>query len=407
MKISRYWLCGALLALGLVIALLGLAGSAVNAAPNACATPIPKNWRIKGNCGTTAGTHFIGTTDNQALVFKTNQLEQMRIGTNGNVGIGTTAPNGKLHVTGNWSDATGYGALTLSGEKPTLRFSGGAASGNQNWLIHIGSFGPGNMEFFNGHTGAWKRVMSLNPNGNVLMAEANEEVGIGTTNPVSKLDVRSTDGKTAVNAKSPSGIGVFGDSDSGTGVNGKSDSGAGVFGVSDTGWGVAGNSQGTGKHAGVYGANHACASGQACYGVYSDGNFAVAPGYSKSALVETANFGERKMYSMESPENWFEDLGLGQLVNGRAVISIDPIFAQTVNLHKPYHVFLTPRDGFAELYVTNLTPTSFEVRDARGSANLQFDYRLIAKRLGMEKLRLTSNDSLPTSLSAQGLSSGR
>ena len=44
-------------------------------------------WNIIGNAGTTAGTNFIGTTDNQPLVFKTNSTENMRILTSGNVGI--------------------------------------------------------------------------------------------------------------------------------------------------------------------------------------------------------------------------------------------------------------------------------------------------------------------------------
>jgi hypothetical protein len=36
-------------------------------------------WLTNGNSGTVAGTNFIGTLDNQALVFKTNNAENMRI----------------------------------------------------------------------------------------------------------------------------------------------------------------------------------------------------------------------------------------------------------------------------------------------------------------------------------------
>jgi hypothetical protein len=108
----------------------------------------------------------------------------------------------------------------------------------------------------------------------------------------------------------------------------------------------------------------------------------------KSAAVGTRKYGTRKMYAIESTEVWFEDFGTAQLTDGVAIIEIDPIFAETVNLEVGYHVFLTPVGGWAPLYVTNKTPTSFEVRDADGKANVAFDYRIVAKRLGYEDLRM-------------------
>src|ERR1700749_1227825 len=60
------------------------------------------DWHTLGNLGTTAGTNFLGTTDAQDMVFKTNSTENMRIlNTNGNVGIGTANPvYGRLSVMG-------------------------------------------------------------------------------------------------------------------------------------------------------------------------------------------------------------------------------------------------------------------------------------------------------------------
>ncbi|GAB4201730.1 MAG: hypothetical protein Fur0023_06610 [Bacteroidia bacterium] len=49
-------------------------------------------WLTTGNAGTTAGTHFLGTTDNVDVVFKTNSIERMRILNNGKVGINTATP---------------------------------------------------------------------------------------------------------------------------------------------------------------------------------------------------------------------------------------------------------------------------------------------------------------------------
>jgi hypothetical protein len=59
------------------------------------------DWALTGNASTNPATHFIGTTDAQRLVIKTNNTEQLTVLTNGNVGIGITTPTEKLHVAGN------------------------------------------------------------------------------------------------------------------------------------------------------------------------------------------------------------------------------------------------------------------------------------------------------------------
>lgn len=67
----------------------------VNASGDVILVPAagPANeWLLTGNAGTTAGTNFLGTTDAQDLVFKTNGSEQVRVLTTGQVGIGTAAP---------------------------------------------------------------------------------------------------------------------------------------------------------------------------------------------------------------------------------------------------------------------------------------------------------------------------
>jgi hypothetical protein len=57
-------------------------------------------WSLTGNTGTT-GSHFIGTTDNTGLVFKTNSSDKMQLTADGNLMIGTGLfSNYKLHVDG-------------------------------------------------------------------------------------------------------------------------------------------------------------------------------------------------------------------------------------------------------------------------------------------------------------------
>lgn len=52
--------------------------------------PVINNmWKTTGNSGTTPGTNFIGTTDAQSLVIKTNAIERMRFNTSGAIAVGS------------------------------------------------------------------------------------------------------------------------------------------------------------------------------------------------------------------------------------------------------------------------------------------------------------------------------
>jgi hypothetical protein len=42
-------------------------------------------WQLSGNTGTNQNTNFVGTTDNQQLIFRTNNLIRMRLGTSAGV----------------------------------------------------------------------------------------------------------------------------------------------------------------------------------------------------------------------------------------------------------------------------------------------------------------------------------
>lgn len=57
-------------------------------------------WRIAGNTATNPTNHFVGTVDNVALRFRTNNTVRMSITNSGDVGIGIAAPARKLHVAG-------------------------------------------------------------------------------------------------------------------------------------------------------------------------------------------------------------------------------------------------------------------------------------------------------------------
>jgi hypothetical protein len=182
--------------------------------------------------------------------------------------------------------------------------------------------------------------------------------------------------------------GVWGDSNTGDGVWGISSAsnGYGIVGsaIGDSGIGV----YGTTTNANAWAAKFTTDTGNGVYISAPAGNVGLnVAGGTKNAVVRTDQ-GSRLLYTEESSEVWFTDYGFGKLKHGVATIGIDPLFAQTVSLTEPYHVFVQSY-GDAELYVSQRTPTQFEVK-ARGigDPNVEFSYRLVAKRSGYETDRL-------------------
>ena len=73
----------------------------------------------------------IGTANDSPLSIRTNNLDRVTIDTNGNVGIGMTAPSARLHVSG---DGLVSGNLTVSG---TLNAN--LPTGSTNYIQNTGS----------------------------------------------------------------------------------------------------------------------------------------------------------------------------------------------------------------------------------------------------------------------------
>lgn len=163
---------------------------------------------------------------------------------------------------------------------------------------------------------------------------------------------------------------------------------AGVYGInlapSGTGAGIKGYNVSSNGWAGHF---TSVSNGVAIYAAPGQVGLVVQGG-SKNASVPTSD-GDRLLYSEESTEVWFSDYGFGQLENGITLVKIDPTYAETVNLGKPYHVFLQAY-GEAELYISKRDVDSFEVRAIRESVdqNAEFSYRIVGIRLGFEDYRL-------------------
>lgn len=116
-------------------------GSTANPQDIAIATLLNSNsWLLLGNSGTTPGTNFIGTTDNQDLVFKRNNIDFGRL-TNGSVSLGNQALSNNL---GTSNTAIGYQALINNANSSQNTALGATAlesntTGQYNTAVGVGS----------------------------------------------------------------------------------------------------------------------------------------------------------------------------------------------------------------------------------------------------------------------------
>jgi len=118
---------------------------------------------------------------NNNMVFTTNAAEAMRIDSSGNVGIGTSSPSSLLDVAGNATVGTNTGGI--------LNVKGGSATSSQ-------------VRFFDGGTGrarigvpTGQTYLSLSGSDTLtadVVIDSSGNVGIGTSSPVSKIDIVHT-----------------------------------------------------------------------------------------------------------------------------------------------------------------------------------------------------------------------
>lgn len=138
-------------------------------------------WKITGNSGTAPATNFLGTTDNVDLVFRTNNIEKVRILANGNVGIGTAAPVRALHISGVFNSATlGSGQIRQGNINVAGTYGGGVNNPTFNIRqpnIRVDAFGNG--AGFNPvatfPTNSYPRNLAVDANGDITVMEPRTE----------------------------------------------------------------------------------------------------------------------------------------------------------------------------------------------------------------------------------------
>ena len=135
------------------------------------------------------------TTGTRSLLFLTETAERMRIDSSGNVGIGTTSPQTKLHVNA--------GSARIDGGTYNLTVDHGAGSGSAGVVLQ--STGS-NLPFVRwtdgtninaGIRATSAKALKFQTNGfnDRMTIDSSGNVGIGTTSPVAALHVQSSSTK--------------------------------------------------------------------------------------------------------------------------------------------------------------------------------------------------------------------
>ena len=117
------------------------------------------------------------------IVFETNDAEKVRVLSSGNVGIGTTSPSEKLHVSGN---ARIEGNLTVNGTYTQIDTD---TSTTEQWLVTNDGTGPAAVINQKGS----QDIFDVQDDGtSVFYIEDGGNVGIGTTSPLGILHTKKT-----------------------------------------------------------------------------------------------------------------------------------------------------------------------------------------------------------------------
>jgi hypothetical protein len=331
-------------------------------------------WALNGNGGTSAGVNFIGTTDATPLDLRTTNTLRMQIRSNGAVMINGSIPKSSndalavfgVGVNGVTNPAFGFPINGYSAGSFAGVYGDNAGSGQGVWGANSST---GTGVYGTSSSGAAVRGHSITGTG--VDAQTNS-----ASIPALRANNQNSNGIGIVGTGS--NIATFNNIGVGTGVLGQGE----IFGVA----GFASTSGGANtvhKWGGYFdylpGSNSyaylAGRSGSTDYAILSNGV--------KSTMVKDDQNRNRIMFCPEAPEVLFQDVGSGQLVNGRAHITIDPVLSRNIYVSdsKPLKVFIQLEGECNGVYVTNKSASGFDVIELQGgSSNTPFTYQLIANR---------------------------
>lgn len=149
-------------------------------------------WELTGNAGTTSGTNFIGTTDAQDFRIRTSNTERISVSSTGEVAIGSTSTIAKLSIGQLPADGDGFLMVGPNGGNARLglRTNTGGGSFENEW--HLLAEQGGKLHITDG------RSFDVAPTGiERLTIDGAGNVGIGSTAPTAKLELRDASANAA------------------------------------------------------------------------------------------------------------------------------------------------------------------------------------------------------------------
>ncbi|PQB03732.1 hypothetical protein [Aureitalea marina] len=396
------------------------------------------DWSVEGNAGTTAGTNYIGTSDDEDVVIARNGTEELRI-LDDQVSINDNTPNAgeRFTVVGDSNEfamstyasgsTSGVGLYALSQNLDAVVGIGaryGLYGSGTYGVRGISSSATGFGEIISNSSGAaslisgqgttlvyWNNVGTTSNGTSGLAGGAQGATGTGIIGVGNGGNTSVTNVNGSGVAGSGSVLGVFGYVGDGTVANANRGNAGGRFTLDSDNDATTTNSRATSILAGFnrldpgpggnqdsyyggYFSGGAEDSGTPSYAYVglrhntsSDGtsgtDYKIVGSGSNSTIVKDAQGTSRIMFSPEAPEIVFQDFGVGKLVNGEARIELDPILSDVIYVDEshPLKVYVTLEGECNGVYVSKKSIKGFTVKElANGNSNASFSWQIVANR---------------------------
>lgn len=159
------------------------------------------DWHITGNSNIDSTINFLGTTNTQALYFRTNNTQRMAISSNGSVGIGLASPGDGLAVTS--STAAANTRRIRLGSTALNQAEGGRLTFDEGVTTYTGQDFYCGLEFR--HDGALNKLFlegGCTAPINIMTFERSGDVGINTIDPTQALEIGGTNAQIYMNSAS-------------------------------------------------------------------------------------------------------------------------------------------------------------------------------------------------------------
>ncbi|MCW5935211.1 MAG: hypothetical protein KIT45_13080 [Fimbriimonadia bacterium] len=340
---------------------------------------------------TTPHAYFFNNRTGGNIILGTAGIERLIVASNGNVGIGTSAPSfrldvrttGIIAVSGRTTSAAGTGVFGQV-DAPTGTTFGVWGESNSNsgrGVIGLATSGSGNTFGVRGESGSTAGMgvfglayaLSGSTRGGFFRSDSS--AGVGVHGFVSSI-TGSTIGVQGISS-SPSGRGVYGEASSGSGATfgvygfARSTGGAGVYGqvLPTTGFGV-----------GVWGV---CTATQG-WGVYSDGRLGASG--TKSFRIDHPLDPENKYllhYCTEGPEP--QNVYNGTVItdqSGEAWVELPDYFAE---INRDFRYQLTVLDESEEFVLAKVAKkivgNRFQIRTSRPHVEVCWEVKAVRNDL--------------------------